>query len=171
MANQHFQQQQDHRYKQGEEQEHEEQQDRDHHNHSPGQSPAFHDLFAEVMDEQLLEMYDWETLSQGNQLEQGQLFELDSTTDMEQLVLVQDDVEQSPEIHTFESSEECEQQQKTQLAEECNRTPLSNIQTDSQLHSFDSLLFQIEQMGEKQQAMAPSSETCQQYEITTKRSS
>ena len=63
MANQHFQQQQDHRYNQDEEREQEEQQDRDRHNHSLPRSVTFSDLFAEVMDERLLEIYDWETLS------------------------------------------------------------------------------------------------------------
>ena len=168
MTNQHFQQQQDHRYSQDEEQE--VQLDQDRQNHTLCRSSIFNNLFAEVMDEQLLEMYDWETLSQENQQEQGQLFELESTTAMEQQVLVQDDVEQSPEIHEFESSEEGEQQKKTQLAGECNQTPLSSTQTNSTLKSFDSMLFQIEQM-EQQQEVDPSSGTSQQHKTTTKRDS
>ena len=161
MANQHFQQQQDHRYNQDEEQE--EQQDQDRHNRTLSRSPSLHDLFAEVMDERLLEMYDWETLSQENQLGQGQLYELESTAALEQPVLVQDDVKQSPEIHAFESSEEGEQQKKNQMAEQCNQIPLSNIQTNSTLNSFDSMLFQIEQI-EEQQEMDPSPGTSQKHE-------
>ena len=170
MANQHFQQQPEHRYNQEEEQEQEAQQDRDRHNHTLPRSPTFTDLFAEVMDERLLEMYDWETLTPENQQEQDQLSELESTTAMEQPVLVKDDAEQSPEIHIFESSEDGEQQKKTQMAEECNQTPLGNIQNNSTLNSFDSILFQIEQMEEHQEKN-PSPETSQQHERTTKQSS
>ena len=108
MANQHFQQQHDLRYNQDDERE-QEQQNQDRQNHTLRRSPTFYDLFAEVMNERLLEIYDWETLTPDNQQEQGQLSELESTTAMEQPVLVQDDAEQSPEIHTFESSEESEQ--------------------------------------------------------------
>jgi hypothetical protein len=109
MANQHFQQQQDHRYNQGEEQEREAHHDPDRHEHTLHRSPTFYDLFAEVMNERLLEMYDWETLSPENQREQEQLFELDNTAALEQPALVQDDAEQSPRIYAFESSEEGEQ--------------------------------------------------------------
>ena len=84
MANQHFQQQRDHQFNQDEEREQEEQQDRDRHNHSLRRSPTFYDLFAEVMNERLLEIYDWETLSPENQREQGQFFELESTAAMKQ---------------------------------------------------------------------------------------
>ena len=69
MANQHFQQQRDHQYEQDEEGE--AQQDRDHHNHTLLGFSAFYDLFAEVIDERSLEMYDWETFSPKNQREQG----------------------------------------------------------------------------------------------------
>ena len=86
MANQHFQQQQEHRYHQQEEEEQEAQQDLDRHNQTLRRSPTFYDLFAEVMDERVLEMYDWATLSLENQQKQGQLFELESTAAMEQLV-------------------------------------------------------------------------------------
>ena len=170
MANQHFQQQQNHRYNQDEEREQEEQQDRDHHNHALPRSVTFSDLFAEVMDERLLEMYDWETLSPENQREQGQLSELEGTTAMKQPVLVQEDAEQSPEIQTFESSEKSEQQKETQLAEECNQTPLSTIPYNSTQHSFDSILFQIEQM-EQQPETDPSPDTSQQHTTTTKNNS
>jgi hypothetical protein len=134
MANQHFQQQQDHRYNQDEERELEELQDLDRHNHSLRRPPTLYDLFAEVMDERLLEIYDWETLTTENQREQGQLFELESTTAMEQPALVQDEAEQSPRIYTFESSPEGEQQKKNQMAEECDQTPLENIQNNSTPH-------------------------------------
>ena len=123
------------------------------------------------MDERLLEMYDWETLSQENQREQDQLFDLETTSDMEQLVLVQDNVEQSPEINTFESAEENDQQQRTQMAEECNQTSLSNMQNHSTLHTFDSILFQNEQMEEQQQQTDSSPETSQQNGSTMQKSS
>ena len=148
MANQHFQQQQEHRHNQQEEEEPKAHQDRDRHNHSLRRSPTFYDLFAEVMNERLLEMYDWETLSPENQPEHGQLFELNSTAAMGQPALVQDDAEQSTGIHAFEPSKEGEQQKTTQMAEQCNQTPLSIIQANSRLHSFDSILFQIEQTKE-----------------------
>ena len=162
MANQHFQQRQYHRYNQDEE--------RDGHNRTLRRSPTFYDLFVEVMDERLLEMYDWETLYPENQREQGQLFELESTAAMEQPVLVQDDVEQSPRIHAFESSEEGEQQKKKHVSEECDQTPLSNIQNKSTLYSFDSILFQTERMEELSET-DPSPRTSQQHETTTKPSS
>ena len=65
------------------------------------------------MNERLLEIYDWETMTPENQQEHGQLSELESATAMEQPVLVQDDLEQSPQIRAFESSEEGEQQKTT----------------------------------------------------------
>ena len=86
MANQHFQQRQEHRYNQDEE--------GDCHNHTLRRSTTFYDLFVEVMDERLLEMHDWETMFPENRHEQGQLSELDSTAAMEQPVLVQEDVGQ-----------------------------------------------------------------------------
>ncbi|CAF1536382.1 unnamed protein product [Didymodactylos carnosus] len=170
MANQHFQQQRDHRYNHDEEEEQEAQQDRDHHNHTLRRSPTLYDLFAEVMNERLLEMYDWEMLSPENQQEQDQLFELDSTAALEQPALVQDDAEQSARIHVFKSSEESEQQKKKQMAEECDQTPLSHLENNSTLHSYDSILFQIEQM-EVLKETDPSPGTSQQHETTTKRSS
>jgi hypothetical protein len=56
------------------------------------------------------------------------------------------------------------------MAEECDQTPLNNIQTNSTLHSFDSILFPIEQM-EQQQEKDPSPGTLQQYATTAERSS
>ena len=168
MVNQHFQQQQEHRYDQDEEGE--AQQDRDRHNHTLRRSPTFYDLFAEVMNERLLEIYDWETLSPENQPEQAQLFQLESTAALEQPVLVHDDAEQSPPIHAFESSEEDEQQKTTQMAEECNPAPLSNIETNSTPNSFDSILSQIEQMEEYQDSDS-SPGTSQQHAATTEPSS
>ena len=112
MVNQHFQQQRDHRHNQDEEDEPEAQQDRDRHDHTLRRSPTFYDLFAEVMNERLLEMYDWETLPPENQPEQGQLSELKSTPAMETRVLVHDDANQSPEIHASESSEEGEHRKR-----------------------------------------------------------
>ena len=165
MVNQHFQQQRDHQHNQDEELQQEEQQDPDRHNHTLSRSPTFYDLFAEVMNERLLEIYDWEALTPENQPEQEQLTELESTAAMEHPVLVQDDANQSPEIHASESSEEGEQQKNTQMAEECNHTPLSIIGANSTLNSFDSVLFEIEPM-EEQQGTDPSRETSQQYETT-----
>ena len=147
MANQHFQQQQDHQYNQDEEREQEAQQDQDRHNHTLHGSPTFYDLFAEVMNERLLEMYNWETSSPQNQQEQDLLLELESTAAMERSALVQDDAEQSPQIHTFESSEEGEQQKKKPMPEECDQTTLTNIQNNATL---DSELFSIDQMEKSQ---------------------
>ena len=167
MVNQHFQQQQDHRYNQDEEQE--EQQDQDRHDHTLRRSPIFYDFFAEVMNERLLEMYDWATLSQENQQEPGPLFELEGTAAIEQQVLIQDDAEQSPENHAFESAEEGEQQKKKPMAEECDQTSFENVQNNSTLDSFDSMLCQIEQM-EALQETDPSPGISQQHETTTKHS-
>ena len=119
MANQHFRQQQDHRYNQDEEREQEEQQDRDRHNHALPRSVPFSDLFAEVMDERLLEMYDCETLSPANQLGHGQLYELESTVALEQPTLVQREGDQSPRIHAFETLDG-DKPQKKQMTEECD---------------------------------------------------
>ena len=170
MVNQHFQQQQTHQHNQEEGEEAEEQQDRDHQNHTLRRSPTFYDLFAEVMDERLLEMYDWETLTPENQQEQDELFELESTTTLEQPALIQDDAGQSLRIHPFQSSEEGEQQKKTQMVGECDQTPLSNTQNNSTLNSFDSILSQIDKMEENQDSDS-SPGTSQQHEATTAPSS
>lgn len=170
MANQHSQQQSEHRCNQEEEEEEQEaQQDRDRHNHTLRRSPTFYDLFAEVMDERLLEMYDWEMLTPENQQEQGHLFELDSTAALEQPAFVQDDAEQPARIHAFESSKESEQQEKMQMAEECNQTPLTNIQNNLSVKSFNSILFQTDQM-EVLQETSPPPGTSQQQETTTEQS-
>jgi hypothetical protein len=95
MTNQHFQQQQDHRYNQDDEREQEAQQDRDRHNHTLRRSLTFKDLFAEVMDERLLKIYDWETLSPENQRGQGQLYGLESIAALGQPALAEEEMEQS----------------------------------------------------------------------------
>ena len=119
------------------------------------------------MDERLLEMYDWQTLSQENQHEQGQSCELESIAAMEQPAITLDDAKQSPRMHTFESSEEGEHQKKNPMAEECDQTSHSNIQNNSAVHSFDSILFQIEQIVVLRET-SPSPGTSQQHETTTK---
>ena len=52
------------------------------------------------------------------------------------------------------------------MAEECSQAPLSNIETNSTLNSFDSLLSQMDQMGEYQHSDS-SPWTSQQHEATT----
>ena len=169
MANQHFQQQQDHRYNQDEEREQEEQQDRDRHNHALPRSVTFSGIFAEVMDERLLEMYDWETLSPEHQLGQEQLYGLESTVALEQPTLVQEKTEQSQPIHAFETSEGDEPQKK-QMTKDCDQTPLNNIQNTSTLHLFDSTLFQVEQTAQIEQP-DPSPDTSGQHATAMKNSS
>ena len=121
------------------------------------------------MDERLLEIYDWEILSPENQREQGQLLELESAAAMEQSVFVQEDAEQTPRIRAFETSEEDEPQKK-QMTEECDQTPLNNIQNTSTLHLFDSTLFQVEQTAQIKEP-DPSPETSEQDETAMKNSS
>ena len=169
MATQHFQQQQDHRYNQDEEREQEQQQDRDRYNRALPRSVTFSDLLAEVMDERLLEMYDWETLSPEHQLGQRQLYGLESTLALEQPTLVQEETEQSPRIHAFGTSEGDEPQKK-QMTEDCDPTPLNNIQNTSTLHLFDSTIFQIEQTSQIDEPN-PSPDTSEQHETAMKHSS
>ena len=113
-------------------------------------------------------MYDWETLSPENQLRQGQLYELESTVALEQPVLVQEEADQSPRIHAFETSEGDEPQKK-QMIEECDQKPLNNIQNTSTLHLFDSTLFQVEQTAEIEEP-DPSPDTSEQHETAMKNS-
>ena len=170
MANQHFQQQQAHRYNQDEEREEEEQQDRDRHNNALPQSVTFSDLFVEVMDERLLEMYDWETLSPEHQLGHGELYGLEGTVALEQPTLVQEETEQSPRIHPFERTSEEDEQQKKYMTEECNQTLLNNLQNTSTLHLFDSISIQVEQTAQLEDP-DPSTDTSEQHETEMKNGS
>ena len=170
MANQHFQQQQNHRHNQDEEREQEEQQDRDHHNHALPRSVTFSDLFAEVMDERLLEMYDWQTLSPEHQLGHGELYGLEGTVALEQTTLVQQATEQSPRIRPLEKTSEEDEQQETQMTEDCDQTLLNNNRNTSTLHFFDSTLIQVEQTTQIEEA-DPSPDKSEQHEIVMKNNS
>ena len=99
------------------------------------------------MDDRLLEMYDWETLSPEHQLGHGELYGLESTVAFDQANFVQEETEQSPQLHEFETSEEDEQQKKY-MTEECDQTLLNNIQNTSTLHLFDSTSIQLERMAQ-----------------------
>lgn len=119
------------------------------------------------MDERLLEMCDLETLPTDNGPEQGQVFELESTVTLDQPASVQENAEQSPRTHAFETLEEEEQPKKKQRTEEYDQTSFNNIEIHSKLHSFDSMLHQIQQM-EQIDGSDPSPGTPQQHDTTTK---
>jgi hypothetical protein len=120
MANKHFQQQQYYQYRWYEERQRQEQQARDRYQYILGQSPTFNELCEEVIEERLLDMYDWETMHPQNPGEQEQLYELDGIAALEQTALVQEEVEQSQNIDDIKN----------------NSTP----------PSFDSIVYQLEQM-------------------------
>ena len=104
------------------------------------------------MDERLLEMYDWEALSPEHQLGQGQLYGLERTVALEQPTLVQQETEQSPRIRPLEKTSEEDEQQETQMVEDCDQTLLNNNRNTSTLHLFDSTLIQVEQTTQIEEA-------------------
>ena len=122
------------------------------------------------MDERLLEMYDWETLSPEHQLGHGELYGLEGTVALEQPTLVQEETKQSPHIHPLENTSEEDEQHKTQMTEECDHTPLNNIQNTSMLHSFDSTLIQVEQTTQIEE-VDPSPDKSEQHGIAMKNNS
>ncbi|CAF1368286.1 unnamed protein product [Didymodactylos carnosus] len=95
MANQQFQQQEYHRNRCSDERERQEHQDRDLSDDVQSPSPTVDELFEEVIDERLLELFDWDTIFLNDQRDQDQLIELEDIAAMEQPALVQQDVELS----------------------------------------------------------------------------
>ena len=118
MANQHFQQQQSDQYDWCDRREREEQEDRDRYESIVSRSPNFNEFFEEMIEERLLEVYVRETMHPKDRWEEGQLYELEGITALEQLALVQDEVEQSQRIHELEALEEEEQKAQQQIAAE-----------------------------------------------------
>ncbi|CAF1035360.1 unnamed protein product [Didymodactylos carnosus] len=107
-------------------------------------SPTFDEFFEEVIEERLLEVYDWETMHPQDRWEEEQLYELKSVAALEQLALVQDKVEQSQRIHELEASEEEQQRMEQQIAAEWDQERLRQIEGISTSQSFDSILDYLE---------------------------
>ncbi|CAF4608868.1 unnamed protein product [Didymodactylos carnosus] len=77
--------------------------------------------------------------------EQEQLYELEGIAALEQLALVQEEVEQSQQIHALELSETENEKERKRRAEEWDQTQIHAIENNSTSHSFDSILDHMEQ--------------------------
>jgi hypothetical protein len=95
MANQQFQQQEYHRNRRSDERARQEHQDQDLSDDVQSPSPTIDELFEEVINERLLELFDWETIFSNNQRDQDHLNELEIIVSIKQTALVQEKVEQS----------------------------------------------------------------------------
>jgi hypothetical protein len=126
MANQQFQQQEYYRNHWFDERERQEHQDRDHNNNVGRQSSVINELFEEVIDEGLLELFDWDTIFSNDQPDQDPLYELEDIVAMEQPASVEEAVEQSQHNHLIDAT-----------AEE-DHTILDRVENNSTTHSFDS---------------------------------
>ena len=144
MANQAQEQPQYHRRSRYEERYKEEQRDRRREEYLQRRSPTFNELFEEVIEERLLETYDWETMQPQDRWEQEQLYELEGIAALEQLALVKDEVEQSQRIHELEASEEEQQLMEPHRAAEWDQERLRQIEGISTSKSFDSILDYLE---------------------------
>ena len=145
MANQYDQQQQYHRLNWYEQREQERHRDRDHYNYILRRSPTFNELFEEVIEERLLEVYDWETMHPRDRWEQEQLYELEGIAALEQLALLQDELKQSQQIHALEVSETENEKEQKRRAEGWDQIQIHAIESNSTSQSFDSILDHIEQ--------------------------
>ena len=104
MANQHFQQQQYYQYRWYEERQRQEQQAQGRYEYILRQSPSVNELFEEVIEERLLDMYDWEAMDPQNPPEEEQSYELDGIAALEQPALLQEEVEQSQHADDIENN-------------------------------------------------------------------
>ena len=147
-ANQYVQQQQYHRYSWYEEREQERQRDQERHDYIQRRSPTFNEFFEEVIEERLLEAYNWETMHPRDRWDQEQLYELEGIAALEQLALIQDEMNQSQHIHALEASQIENEKRQKQTAEEWDQAQLHAIENHSTSRSFDSILDHIEQMQE-----------------------
>ena len=72
--------------------------DRDRADYILRRSLTFNEFLEEMIEERLLEVYDWETMHLNDRSKQEQLYELEGIAALEQLSLVQDQTEQSYQL-------------------------------------------------------------------------
>ena len=87
-----------------------------------------------MIDERLLELFDWETIFSNDQRDQDQLDELEDIAAIEQPALVQEEVEKSQHNHLIE------------VTEEEGHIKLDKVESNSTTHLFDSILYKLHQM-------------------------
>ena len=92
MANQQFQQQEYHRKRRSDERARQEHQDQDLSDNVQSPSPTIDELFEQVIDERLLELFDWETIFTNNQRDQDHLNEPEVIASIDQPALEQEEV-------------------------------------------------------------------------------
>jgi hypothetical protein len=93
----------------------------------------------------LLEVYDWETMHPRDRWEQEQLYELEGITALQQLALIQEEIDQSQQIHAREAFQTEKENRQKQRAKEWDQTNLHAIENNLTSRSFDSILDHIEQ--------------------------
>ena len=93
----------------------------------------------------MLDVYDWETMHPRDRWEQEQLYGLEGIAALEQLALVQEEVEQSQQIHALELSESENAKEQRRRTEEWEQTQLHAIENNTTSQSFDPILDHIEQ--------------------------
>jgi hypothetical protein len=117
----------------------------DYEDYLASRSPTFDENVEETIQEQLLDVYEWEKLTPKTRWEQEELQELEGIAALEQLALVQDHVEQLQHINELERSDEEELQQREQSEEVWNQQQLYDLESTSTQRSFSSTLDPLEQ--------------------------
>ena len=155
MASQQFQQQEYYRNHWFDERERQEHQARDHNKNVRRRSPDINELFEEVIDEGLLELFDWDAIFSNDQPDQDPLYELENIGALGQPAIVPEDMEQSQHNQVLEATEEEEQTRQKQSAKGQDKPKLHNVDNNATTHSLDSILnqrHQIQQNGEIDQS-------------------
>ena len=94
-------------------------------------SPTFDENVEETIQEQLLDVYEWEKLTPRDRWAEEQVLELEGTAALEQLALVQDDLEQLPHINELQRSDEEELRQREQKEDVWNQEQLNELESTS----------------------------------------
>jgi hypothetical protein len=129
-----------------EERERRRREEEEHEHYLGSRSPTFDENVEDTLQEQLLDVYEWEKLTPRDRWAQEEVFELEGIAALEQLALVQDDVEQSQQINELERSDEKELRQRKQTEEVWNQKQLHDLESTSTQRSFNSALDPLEQM-------------------------
>ena len=133
-------------YEEHREREHRREEEREHEEYLRSRSPTFDELVEETIQEQLLDVYEWEKMTPKDRWEQEQIQEMEGIAALEQIALVQDEMEQLQQIDELERSEVEELRQRKHREEQRNQEQLHQLESNSTQRSHNSTLDPIEMM-------------------------
>jgi hypothetical protein len=146
MANQQFQQQEYDRTHWYDQRQRQECQDRDVSDDVQSPSPTIDELFEEVIDDQLLELFDWDTIFSNSRMDQEELYQLEGIPASGQLSSVKEEVEQSQNIQAFEAFDKDEENEPKESVEQPDMKQLNETGNNTTSRSLHSIIYQLQQM-------------------------